>query len=109
LTTKLPTVGAFATATLLAACAFFEAPLDLEVRNESANAVVVTIHGGDAPDEYVVEAGETRVIATERPDGWSVWVDHREATSERQWPSDNPSIGLSIDVRADGSVDVVDD
>jgi len=94
---------------LLPACAAFEQPLDLEVRNESGEEVVVAIRGEGDGDEYVVQAGESRVVGGERPDGWSVWIGGREVTSYLEWPDDNPSIGLSIYVRPDGSIDVIDD
>ena len=95
---------------LLVACAAFEQPLDIEVRNESAREVVVRIRGeGGAAGAYAVAAGESRVVGGDQPDGWSVWIGDREATSYSEWPADNPSIGLSIYIRADGSVEVVDD
>ena len=94
----------------LSACAFFQQPLDLRVVNDSAEESVVTLRAEGIPDDrYVVAPHDSQSIAGDRPESWSVWVGESEATSWQEWPNDNPSIELTIYVRADGSVEVVDD
>lgn len=91
---------------------FGEPKLDLRVVNESANDVELLYEWGDRAEErslLTVEPNEdTRVEFDRPPVNWSVIVDGTEVTNSEHWPSDNPTIDLTIQIDEDGSASVID-
>lgn len=103
----------------LAACAFAYM-LELDVSNESAADATLQIVQGAGADRdadafihftEVIEPGDERDIDLERPGpgGWTVIVNGEAVTDSGEWPGDNPTIDLAVYVRADGSIEVVDE
>lgn len=103
------------------ACDIFAYRLDLDVLNESAEGALIEIIDGawdDIPAEpailfdEIIAAGGMREIDAERPgpgtNGWTVIVNGEIATNSGDWPQDNPTIDLTIRIRADGSIVVED-
>lgn len=87
--------------------------LELEVLNESGSEAVVEVVGHDGADvgfREVVRPDHGFKVAVERPGpgGWAVTVDGQIATDSEDWPNDNPVIDLTLIIRRDGSVEVLD-
>jgi len=103
---------------VLAACDFAYM-LELDVSNESAHDATLEVVGGVGADAELgavvftetIRAGDERPLRLERPGpgGWAVLVDGERVTDSAEWPSDNPTIDLSIVVDEQGSVEVIDD
>ncbi len=105
---------------LVVAACDFAYMLELDVSNESADDVTLQILEGIGADAAAgdavhftetIGAGAERPLRLERPGpgGWTVVVDGDPVTDSADWPSDNPTIDLSIVVSEDGSVEVIDD
>lgn len=87
--------------------------LELHIDNDSAEPSVAEILGpAEADDRFrdIVESGATKDIATERPSPgrWAVAINGKVATRGSDWPSDNPTIDLTLRIHKDGSVEVLD-
>ena len=111
-------LGAVLLGVLLAGCELlFGSPmLEVRVSNESDADATVTISQsvsgiGDEIFATRVDAGtvETIVVEYPGPEAWTLLVDEVPITDSSQWPSDNPTVDLSIVIRSDASVEVVDD
>jgi hypothetical protein len=84
--------------------------LDLEIVNDSSGEAVLSIRAeeGIEVESTRLDAGERESINIRRGSAWSVWVNDRMATWYQEWPSDNPTIDLTIYVHPDGTVEVID-
>lgn len=102
---------------VLAGCELFFGPRMLEVRvsNESNAEATVTItqDASDISEVFSarIAAGSDETISVERPgpDPWTILVNDVPVTDSSEWPADNPTLGFSIKVGPDGSVEVLDD
>lgn len=91
--------------------------LELGVSNDSAGDARLEIVEGVEPTPgafvhltEVIEPGVQRDMVMERPGprGWTIVVNGEALTDSDEWPSDNPTIDLSIRIGPDGSVEVAD-
>ena len=93
-------------------CAFGEPKLDLRVVNESASDVRLLYEWGSRADErsvLTVEPNEDTRVEFDRPSlEWHLVVDGTEVTRSEDWPSDNPTIDLTIQIDQNGNASVID-
>ncbi len=93
-------------------CVFGEPKLDLRVVNESASEVQLLYEWGGRADErsvLTVEPNEDTRVEFDRPSlEWHLVVDGTEVTRSEDWPSDNPTIDLTIQIDQNGNASVID-
>jgi hypothetical protein len=93
-------------------CASGEPKLDLSVVNESASEVQLLYEWGGRADERSVltvqPKDDTRVKFDRPSPEWHLVVDGTEVTRSEDWPSDNPTIDLTIQIDQNGNASVID-
>jgi len=93
-------------------CVFGEAKLDLRVVNDSASEVQLLYEWGGGADERAVlsvQPNEDTRVEFDRPSlEWHLVVDGTELTRSEDWPSDNPTIDLTIQIDRNGDANVID-
>ena len=109
--TRLLAAAVFAIALLtIPSCGFGGRKLDLRVVNESASDVQLLYQWGGHPDErsvVTIEPNDDTHVEFDRPSPeWHVVVDGTEVTRSEDWPSDNPTIDVTIQIDENGTASV---